>query len=87
MSRTVLHASHESEVHLGPAEQLWAAAARGDRAAFDRVFDAWLTRCYQDAWRSCRNHARAELQVRAHMLRAVVARAAAPAPLSSRSLR
>jgi len=82
MSRTVLHASHESEDDLGHAEQLLAAAARNDRAAFDRVFEAWLDRCYRAAWRSCGNPTLAQLRVRAHMLRAVATCAAAPAPPS-----
>jgi len=87
MSRTVLHTSHENEDDLGHAEQLFAAAARNDRAAFDRVFEAWLTQCYRAAWRSCRSHALAQLRVRAHMLRAVAMCAAAPAAPSSRSQR
>ena len=41
--------------------QLAEAAHRGDRAAFDRVFDDCFGRVYGIAWRVTRDHARAEV--------------------------
>jgi hypothetical protein len=65
------------------AERLWAAAARGDRVAFDRIFETWLTKSYALAWRSCHDRRAAQQRVRTQMLEAVAASAAAAAPVAT----
>lgn len=59
------------------ADRLWAAAMRGDRAAFDRLFGAWLAASYAAAWQTCHDRLEAQTRVRAQMLRAFESRAAA----------
>jgi hypothetical protein len=53
------------------AERLWAAAARGDRIAFDRIFDSWLARSYEAAWELCHDRDAAQSRARAQMLEAM----------------
>jgi len=74
----------DDRVDRGYAERLWAAAARGDRTAFDRIFEAWLAKSYEAAWQSCQDRCAAQTRVRAQMLQAVasssVAAASSPKP-------
>lgn len=65
------------------AERLWAAAERGDRVAFDRIFESWLARSYALAWQSCHDRRAAQARVRAQMLEAVVASADSTARLAT----
>jgi hypothetical protein len=53
------------------AERLWTAASRGDRAAFDRIFEAWLLASYAVAWRACRDREIAQSRVREQMIEAL----------------
>lgn len=70
--RTVLRASpSDDRADRRYAERLWEAAARGDRVAFDRIFETWLARSYEAAWQSCHDRCAAQARVRALMLEAV----------------
>lgn len=70
--RTELRDSgHEDRSDRRFAERLWAAAARGDRIAFDRIFDTWLARSYEAAWELCHDRQTAQTRARAQILQAV----------------
>jgi len=79
--RTELRESRaDDRVDRRYAERLWAAAARGDRVAFDRIFETWLAKSYESAWHACHDRCAAQTRARTLMLQAVASSAEARAP-------